>query len=106
MSGHEEVVFAFFWVRISHHAPFATDGREVAEPTGHELVRIDLMPGVPDQPVFREVENLMQRNTQLNNTEVAGEVSGAVSANRTERFADFRCQLAKLLIRKSPHISR
>ena len=36
------------------------------------------MPGVPDQPVLREVEDLMQREAQLNHAQITGEVSGAI----------------------------
>ena len=100
MAGHEQVIRAFFRVGIAHQATFASDRREFLEAAGDQLVRIDLMSGVPDQAVFREIEDQMQRDAELDDAQVAGEVSGAVRAHRTKCLADFGRQLAKLLVRE------
>ena len=43
-----------------------------------QLVRIDLMAGVPDQPVVAKVERQMQGQAQLDDAQIRGEVCAAV----------------------------
>ena len=49
---------------------------------GDELVRVDLVAGVPDEPVLAEVEGQVQGQAQLDDAEVAGEVGRADAAGR------------------------
>ena len=58
VSGHEQVVLALAGVREPHEPALGADRVEPVVPPGDELVRVDLVPGVPDEPVLvlREVE--------------------------------------------------
>ena len=54
---------------------------------GDQLVRIDLMAGVPDQPVVAEVERLVQRQAELDDAQVRGEVGAAGRDEVAEHLA-------------------
>jgi hypothetical protein len=85
-------------VGISHEAPFAADRLELGEAAGDEFVGIDLMAGVPDQPVLREIERQVQRQAELHDPQIAGEVGGAIGDDFAERFADFPGELQELIV--------
>src|SRR5262245_59928697 len=53
---HEQIERAFVRVGITHEPALRADRLELLVATGDELVRVDLMPGVPDEPVLREIE--------------------------------------------------
>ena len=74
VTGHEQVVFAFLGVGITHQPPFGSNRVQAVRAAGDELVRIDLMTGVPDEPILGKVERQMKRKTQLDDAEIAGEM--------------------------------
>ena len=94
--GDEQVINTLCRVRVAHQAPLAADRVELRIAPGHELMRVNLMARVPDQPVLREVEHLMQGDAQLDHAEVAGEVRRAVADDLAQRIADFLGQLDQL----------
>src|SRR5947208_15788661 len=60
MAGHEQVVEALVWVGVAHQAALGANRLEAIVAARDELVRINLMPGVPDETVVCEVEGQMQ----------------------------------------------
>ena len=51
---HEQVVFALLRVGVAHQAALGADRVELRIAAGDQLVRIDLVARVPDQPVVRK----------------------------------------------------
>src|SRR5262245_31247946 len=74
MTGHEQVIFALVRVRITHESAASADRSKLLVPSGDQLVRINLVARVPDQPIATEVKNEVQCDDQFNYAEVAGEV--------------------------------
>lgn len=69
------------------------DRREFGVAPREQLVRVNLMTGVPDQPVFREIENQVQGDRQFDHSQVAGEVGGAGRNDIAQRLAHFTGEL-------------
>ena len=97
VAGEEEVVFAFGRVGIAHRAAAEADVVEILVAAGDQLVRIDLMARVPDQAIAAEIEAGMQRERQLDDAQVRGEMGRAPRAEAKERLADFGGQIGQLL---------
>ena len=55
------------------------DGVQPLAPAGQHLVRVGLVPHVPDQPVVRGIEHVMQRNREFDGAQSRGKMpaSGA-----------------------------
>ena len=51
------------------------DRHHTIEPASQHLMNIALVTRIPDQPVDRAVEHIVERNCQLNNAEVAAEMT-------------------------------
>ncbi len=62
------------WIGITHQSAARADGVELFVTSRDELVRINLVSGVPDEAVAAEVEGQVQGEAQLDDAEVAGEV--------------------------------
>ena len=106
MARHEQVVLALVWIRETHQAPLGPDRTELREPPCDELVRIDLMPGVPDQPVLREVVDLVQREAQFDHAQVAREVSRPLRHEVAQRLANLVGKLQQLRVSQPAQIAR
>src|SRR5262249_32750433 len=87
-------------VRITHEPALGPDRFELLVAAGDELVRIDLVPGVPDESVLREVEAEVQGEAQLDDAEVAGEVSGADAEHAHQLVAHLLRELQELCVVK------
>ena len=51
VAGHEQVVRAFLRVRVTHQAALGANRVKLPVPPGDQLVRINLVAGVPNQPI-------------------------------------------------------
>src|SRR2546427_9794140 len=89
MGGAEGVVLALAATREagspSAHA-YAADSLAVA---GESLVRIGLVSPVPDDAVVRRVEDVVQRDGQLDRPQIGGQVAAGLA----DRFENERAQL-------------
>ena len=73
----ESVVFALAAGRKGREAAVLLDGVQQLAPSGQHLVRIRLMAHVPHQPVMGRIENVMQRDGQLDRAQACGEMPPA-----------------------------
>ena len=87
MARHEQVVVALGRVRVAHQTAASADGAELAIAAGDEFVRIDLVAGVPNEPVGAEVERRVQREAQFDDAEVRRKVRRAVGHDVAQGFA-------------------
>ena len=60
--------------------------RDAVAPAGEDLVRIGLMADVPDDPVLRRIEDVMQRDGQFDDAEARAEMA-AGDGNGVDRGA-------------------
>ena len=61
---------------------------DAVAPAGQDLVRIGLMADIPDQPVARRVEDVVQRDRQLDDAEAGAEMAaGDARRRRSSRRA-------------------
>ena len=66
------------------------DGRQALASAREHLVRVGLMSDVPDQPVMRRVEHIMQGDGQLDGAQAGGEMSAAGADALDQELAQFR----------------
>jgi hypothetical protein len=66
-------------------------------PAGEHLVRVGLVADVPDQPVLRRVEDVVQGDGQFHRAEVGGEMAAGLRHRLDEELAQFLRQLRQLL---------
>ena len=74
MGGTEGVVRAFHPARKTGHAAELPQRRHTLAPTGQDLVRIALVAHVPDQPVGRRVEDVVQGDGEFDGAQVGRQV--------------------------------
>jgi hypothetical protein len=80
--------------------------RERVAAAGQDFVSVRLMTDVPDEPVGRRVERVVQRDGQLDGAEAAGEVPAALGAARDELVAQRLRDVGERSARKTPEIGR
>ena len=94
MAGLDPVVLALAARRIARQAVLLAQRVEVVAATRQHLVHIGLMAGVEDDRIVRRVEHPVQRERQLDDTEVGAEMSAGCSDLVDQEFADLLCQIA------------
>ncbi len=101
----EKVVFAFRRVGIPHQSATDADRLEILVASGNQLVRIDLMAGVPDQAIAAEVEGGVQGQGELDHAQIGGEVGRPPRGKAAQGLADLAGQLHQFLLRKSLQVA-
>ena len=71
--------------RERREAVLLLDGAQLVAPAGQHLVRIGLVADVPHEPVVRRVEDIVQRDRELDGAEAGGEVAAASCATRLDQ---------------------
>ena len=107
MRGAEGVVLALVAARKARDAAELAQRRHPLAPAGQDLVRIGLVADVPDQAVVRRVEDVVQRDRQLDRAEVRREVAAGLrhaSAARTR--AARRRAACSSRARQAAHVGR
>ena len=95
MRGAERVVFALRPLGEAGKAAALAQRADAVAPAGQDLVRIGLVADVPDQPVARRVEDVVQRDRQFDHAEPRAEMA-AGDRNRADRLgAQFVGELAR-----------
>ena len=105
MSGHEQIEWTLRWVGITHKSSLRTNCMQPISATSDQLLRIDLVTCIPDQTVAGKVKREMKRQTEFDNSEVAGEVRGAAPHHANEFAAHLSGKLIQFVFTQSPEIS-
>src|SRR5581483_3524612 len=80
--------------------------KPLSPPPGQNLVRVGLMPDIPDQPVLRGVEHIVDGDGQLDDAEPGAEMP-AGDRYRVDQFgAQLVGKLAQIRFRQFPQIRR
>src|SRR5688572_25788277 len=100
MAGSEGIVLALIPAQEARHAALLAEGWEAVLAAGEHLVRIGLMPDVPDNLVLRGVEDVVQRDRELDGAQAGTEVSTGPGDRVDQRGPDLHRQLLKLTVRE------
>ena len=104
MRGAERVVFALGALGEAGQAVALAQGADAVAAAGQDLVRIGLMADVPDQPVVRRVEDVMQRDRQFDDAEAGAEMA-AGDRDRIDRLgAQLVGDLPELALVEPPQV--
>ena len=104
--GHEQVVGALGRVGVAHQAAPGPDRVQFGGTAGDQLVRIDLVARVPHQAVLREIEGQVQGQAELDDTEIAGEVSRPATDHAEQLGSHLGGELIELFLRQLLEIGR
>ena len=74
----ESVVLALVATRETANAAQLPQAQHPVTAASQDLVRIGLVTDIPDQPVMRRVEYIVQSNSQLDRTEIGGEMAAGL----------------------------
>ena len=106
MRGAERIVFALGALGEAGEATALAQRADAVAPPGQNLVRIGLMADVPDDAVARRVEQIVQRDRQLDDAEAGAEVA-ARDRHRVDRFlTQLIGKLAKLTLIELAQVCR
>ena len=100
MRGTERIVFALGALGKSGEAAAHAQGADAVAAPGEDLVRIGLMPDVPDDAVARGIEQVMQRDGQLDDAEAGTEVAARDRHSVDRLLAQFVGELTQLTPRQ------
>ncbi len=92
----EQVERALIDARKTADAARLPQGVESRITAGEQLVRITLVPDVPQQPVLLEVKAVVQGDRDLGDAQVAGQVPAVLADHFQDSLADLSGQLAEL----------
>ena len=95
--GAELVVIGFVAAQEPAHTAVLTDRPHPLPPAGQDLVHVGLVADVPDDLVRGGVEDLEQRDRQLDDAEARGEVPALGRDDLDDVLADFPGKLLELL---------
>ncbi len=98
VAGHEQVVKTLRRVGVAHQAPLGPDRVQLGRAAGDQLMRIDLMSGIPDQAVLGKVERQMEGQAELDHAKVTREVGGASADDADQLLAHLRRQPLEVLL--------
>src|SRR6266568_7538242 len=106
VAGRQRVVGALRRLREPGEPARRPDGREPISPAGDQLVRVALVRGVPDEPVPRAVESPVERERQLDDTEVRSEMPAPLRDGLDDRAAALSGELGQLVVGELLQLSR
>ena len=96
----EDVVLALLTAQIAGNALELLDGAEAVAPPGDELMWICLVADVPDELVVGGIEGDVQRQRQLDGTQVRRQVSAAQRDRLDDLVADLLRELSQFRLRE------
>ena len=83
--------------RVARHPAGLPEAVEPVDPTGQQLVDIGLVPGVPEDGVPGAVENPVEGQRQLDDTEVGAQVASGLAHRVHDPLPDLGGQAGELL---------
>jgi hypothetical protein len=89
MRGAERIVFALGALGEAGETVALAQRADAIAASGQDLVRIGLMTDVPNQPVVRRIEDIMQRDGEFDHAEAGTEMA----AGRGDCIDGLRAQL-------------
>ena len=106
MRGAERIVFALGAAGEAGQAAFLAQRADAVAAAGQDLVRIGLVADIPDQPVIRRVEDIVQRHRQFDHAKAGAEMPAGVRDGVDQLGAKLRSQLRQLAFVKRAQVGR
>ena len=102
----DEVVGALGARGIARQAARLAQRGEAGPPPGDDLVHVRLVAGVPEQDVAWRVEDPVQRQRQLDDTEVGAEVAGVLGDGGDDEVTDLAGQRGQVVVAQIAEVAR
>src|SRR5689334_15258842 len=93
----ERIVFALGPLGETGEAAALTQGANAVATSSENFVRIGLVTDIPDKPVGRRIENIVQGNGEFDDTEPGAEMSARPGDSIDGLVAQLVCQLLELI---------
>src|SRR3974377_1367002 len=93
----ERVVFALGTLGEAGKSAALTQGADAVAPASENLMRVGLVPDVPDQLVARRVEHVVQGDGQFHDTEPGTEMASGFGHSIDRLATQFVSELAELI---------
>ncbi len=100
----ERVVLALGALGEAREPAALAQRADAVAPAGQDLVRIGLVADVPDQPVVRRVEDVVQRHRQLDHAEAGAEMAAGHRYGLDRLLAELGGELGELGVVELPQI--
>jgi len=81
MPGTERVVLRFIASKKSRQTARLFDRVKLIASSGKDLVRVRLVPDVPDKPIIRRIEDVVHRHSEFDGTERCARVPADAGAS-------------------------
>ena len=104
MAGAERVVLALGALAEARQAAGLAQRADAVAAAGQDLVRIGLMTDIPDQPVGRRVEHVMQRDGELDHAEAGAEMAAGHGHRGDQLLSQLFGELLQLVVLKGAQI--
>ena len=102
----QRVVRAFERLSEPGQTALQADVLELVAPAGHQLVRVGLVGRVPDYAVRRAVEDAVQRQRELDDPQVRGEMAATLGYDGDDGVPRFPRDLVQLLVGQPTEVAR
>src|SRR6185503_15674870 len=106
VSGARRVLLALSALADAGQAPSLTQRTNAIAPASQDLVRIRLMADVPEHPIVRRIEHMVERNGKLDHAEARAEMTSGHRNRINGLLAQFRRELRKLMVLERAQILR
>ena len=106
MADAERVVLAFAAGGEGREACVLFNGVQLVPPAREHLMRIRLVPHIPDQAVIGSVEHVMQGNRELDGAQSCGKMPAAGRDTMNQKLAQFPCQFGQFCRGQAAQIRR
>ncbi|GBF25651.1 hypothetical protein MnTg02_00683 [bacterium MnTg02] len=80
-------------------SPWLAQGANPVTPASQYLVRISLMPNIPDQSICRRIEDFMERHRQIHDTQPCSQMTTRHGHRVYRLLAKLRGKLREITIR-------
>jgi hypothetical protein len=104
VSGVKGVVLALLALEEARDPPVGSQRVEALAPAGDHLVRVALVPDVPHQEVAGRVEDVVQRESQLQGAQPGGQVPAGLAHRRQQETAQLLGEVRECLLRNPAQI--
>ena len=100
-------MFAFGTIGKTGEPAELADARHAVFAAGQDLMDVDLMADIPDDFVFRGIEQAVEGDGEFDHAQIGGEMAAAADTVHgvDEEVADFIGELFELLVREPAEVS-
>jgi hypothetical protein len=106
MPGPEGIMGALLAAAEPARSPFLPEAGEALAPAGQDLVRIALVPDIPDDLVVRRLEDAVEGYRQLNDAQARGEVPPGTRDGLDDERANLGAELIQLRFVQAAQVLR